>query len=75
MKSVDRKKIFAVLSVGAAAYAVFMAFQRAGKAAEEAAGQRRLSTDVVLASVLAVAALALAFKKAGDATKKVTQAF
>jgi len=75
MDSMDRKKAFALLSVGAAAYAVYKAVQRAGNAAEEAAGSRRLSTDVVLAGLLAIAALALAFKKVGDATSKVTEAF
>ena len=71
----NRKRAFALLSVGAAAYAIYRAVGLAGSAAEEAASRRRVSADMVAAALLAIGALALAFKKVGDATTKVTEAF
>ena len=71
----NRQRAMAILSVAAAAYAVYKAVSRAESAAEEMADRRRLSGHVVVAAALAVAALALAFKKANDATTKLTEAF
>lgn len=63
------------MSVGAAAYTIFKAIRLAGSAAEEVADRRQVSADMVAAALLAIGALALAFKKAGDATTKVAEAF
>jgi hypothetical protein len=71
----NRQRVFAIVSVAAAAYGVYKAVRRAESAAEEIADRRRLSGHVVVAAVLAVAAIALAFKKANDATTKVAEAF
>jgi hypothetical protein len=71
----NRQRALAIVSVGLAAYAVYKAVRMAETAAEEMAGRRRLSGHVVAAGLLAIGALALAFKKAGDATSKVTEAF
>jgi hypothetical protein len=70
----NRQRVFALISLGAAGYALFRATQRVETAAEELehGGSKR---DVVIAVILAIAALALAFQKAKVAATKTTDAF
>jgi hypothetical protein len=71
---VNRQRVFALLSLAAAGYALFRATQRVEMAADEVehGGSKR---DVVIAVILAVAAMVLALQKAKAAATAASQAF
>jgi predicted Co/Zn/Cd cation transporter (cation efflux family) len=70
----NRQRVFALLGVAFALFALYRATRRLESAAEEVE-RRGWTMDVVMSALVAVAAVILAAKKSSDATSKVSEAF